>query len=177
MVLFVTQLIYFLLMANSTLIFDFQKDSDISNWKIVDDVVMGGRSSGSFEINEEGNGRFNGKVSLENNGGFSSLRYLFDQKTIEGATMVKLYVKGDRKVYQFRVKTNASDYYSYIASFETTGNWQIIEIPLSTMYPSFRGQKLNMDNFPAEKMEEIRFLIANKKPQIFELLIDKIILV
>jgi NADH dehydrogenase [ubiquinone] 1 alpha subcomplex assembly factor 1 len=45
------------------------------------------------------------------------------------------------------------------------------------MYPSFRGQKLNMNNYPAEKVEEIRFLIANKKPQIFELLIDKIILV
>lgn len=176
MVLYLTQLIALLMTLNPTTIFDFQKDSDISNWRIVDDVVMGGRSSGSFKINEEGHGVFAGKVSLENNGGFSSVRYLFDQKNIKGSTKVKLYVKGDGKAYQFRIKTNARDYYSYIASFETSGDWELIEIELESMYPSFRGRRLDFDNYPAEEMEEIRFLIGNKKSQSFELLIDKIIL-
>ena len=60
-------------------IFDFNKKADITNWTIVDDVVMGGRSSGNFYLNKEGNGVFEGRVSLENNGGFSSLRYDFDE--------------------------------------------------------------------------------------------------
>jgi len=63
-------------MNNSTYtIFEFSKQSNISSWRVVDDVVMGGVSSGNFEINEEGNGLYTGKISLDNNGGFSSLRY------------------------------------------------------------------------------------------------------
>jgi len=65
-------------MVQTSTIFDFNKKADITNWKIVDDAVMGGRSSGKFYLNEEGNGVFEGSISLENNGGFSSLRYRFD---------------------------------------------------------------------------------------------------
>lgn len=73
-----------LVISNSKVIFDFNKESDISDWKIVNDAVMGGRSSSKFYLNEEGNGVFKGKFSLENNGGFSSLRHRFKQKNIEG---------------------------------------------------------------------------------------------
>ena len=58
-------------------IFDFNKNSSLKNWAIVDDVVMGGRSDGHFVMNEQGNAVFHGKVSLENNGGFSSVRHDF----------------------------------------------------------------------------------------------------
>lgn len=156
------------------IIFDFSKSSGIEKWVIVDDVVMGGRSSGTFEMNADGHGVFTGAVSLENNGGFSSVRYKFDETFIKGATKVVLKVKGDGKKYQFRVKTNSSDYYSYIFSFSTTGEWQEIEIRLEDMYPTFRGRKLDQPNFSSEHMEEIAFLIGNKKKENFQLLIDKI---
>ena len=39
---------------------------------IVDDVVMGGESSSTFNLNEDGCGIFEGNISIENNGGFSS---------------------------------------------------------------------------------------------------------
>ena len=45
-------------LITSPLIFDFNKKSDIQNWRIVDDVVMGGRSSGNFRLNAEGHGVF-----------------------------------------------------------------------------------------------------------------------
>ena len=63
-------LIYFIVISKQ-LIFDFSSDTDISSWRVIDDVVMGGESSGNFIINTEGNAVFYGKVSLENNGGFS----------------------------------------------------------------------------------------------------------
>ncbi len=53
-----------LITMQTSTIFDFSKKSDMSNWKIVDDVVMGGRSSGTFHLNKEGNGVFKGRVSL-----------------------------------------------------------------------------------------------------------------
>ena len=59
---------------NPGIIFDFNKDSDLRNWFVVDDVVMGGRSSGSFELSPDGHGVFKVNVSLENNGGFCSIR-------------------------------------------------------------------------------------------------------
>lgn len=66
------------------------------------------------------------------------------------------------------------NYYSYISTFSTSGEWQEIEIHLKDMYPSFRGRKLEQANFSADYIEEIAFLIGNKKPEKFKLLIDKI---
>ncbi|MFT4780697.1 MAG: NADH dehydrogenase [ubiquinone] 1 alpha subcomplex assembly factor 1 [Psychroserpens sp.] len=167
-------LISTLLFMTTTTLFDFNKTSDTSNWRIVDDVVMGGRSNGSFEINTEGHGKFSGKISLENNGGFSSLRYRFKTKDVSVYSKVTLRVKGDGNNYQFRIKTSSRDYASYIYEFETTTDWLTITIPFNVMEPRFRGRRLNDPNFPGEQMEEIAFLIGNKKEQSFELLLDKI---
>ena len=43
---------------SSFIIFDFNKNSSINNWVVVDDVVMGGRSTGNFKLNKDGNGVF-----------------------------------------------------------------------------------------------------------------------
>ena len=158
------------------LIFDFDIQSDSSNWRVVDDVVMGGRSSGSFTIDENGHGVFKGNVSLENNGGFSSLRYRFKKLKTKGYTKVVLRVKGDGKSYQFRVKANSSDYYSYIGKFNTKTAWETIEISLKEMYPAFRGRTLDIGNYDSDSIEEIAFLIGNKKAEDFILQIDSITL-
>ena len=158
----------------SNVIFDFNQKSNLKGWYIVDDVVMGGKSSGSFEMSPEGHGIFSGNVSLDNYGGFSSLRYQFDRKPIEGFTKVLLKIKGDEKKYQFRIKSNSRDYYSYITTFKTNGDWQEVELPLASMIPSFRGRKLNKPNFSSDSIEEIAILIGNKKEEEFRLIIDKI---
>ena len=158
----------------SKVIFDFTKKSDIKDWVIVDDVVMGGRSSGNFALNADGFGVFEGTISLENNGGFSSVRYGFSRIQVKEFTKAVLKLKGDGKEYQFRIKTNSRDYYSYIATFKTSGEWQEIEIHLKDMYPSFRGRKLDQPNFSDNHIEEITFLVGNKKNEQFKLLIDKI---
>ena len=159
---------------SSFIIFDFNKNSSISNWVVVDDVVMGGRSTGNFKLNKDGNGVFYGNVSLDNNGGFSSLRHGFNKLNIEKFKTLVLKIRGDGKNYQFRIKHKSSDYASYITSFSSSGEWQEIEIPINSMYPSFRGRKLDEPNFSHESIEEITFLIANKKNEDFMLLIDKI---
>ena len=61
-------------MMQSTIVFDFNTNSSLAAWKVVDDIVMGGRSNGKFEMSDDGHGVFHGAVSLENNGGFSSIR-------------------------------------------------------------------------------------------------------
>lgn len=155
-------------------IFDFQENVDISNWIVIEDRVMGGRSTGTFFINKGGHAIFKGTVSLENNGGFSLVRYNMPKIDIGNHSIVSIRLKGDGKNYQFRVKNKDENYYSYIAEFSTSGEWQEIKIPLKEMSPSFRGQKLNQSNFDHNQIDELAFLIGNKKNEDFQLLIDKI---
>ena len=168
--------ILILIMMQTFTIFDFNEKADITDWNIVDDVVMGGRSSGKFYLNQKGNGVFEGRVSLENNGGFSSLRYSFDPISTKMYSKVILRIKGDGKSYQFRLKDKSSNYYSYVTNFKTSKDWQTIELQLSDMYPAFRGRKLNSANFGSETIEEIAILIGNKKEETFKLEIDSIVL-
>ena len=156
------------------ILFDFNAQSELRNWVIVDDVVMGGRSTGSFSLTPEGHGLFKGRVSLENNGGFSSVRHQFESKQVGEFTKIKLRVKGDGKSYQFRLRSSAGDSHAYVATFKTSSAWSTVEIPFASMYPSFRGQKLELPNYPGQSMEEIAFLIANKTAESFALEIDRI---
>ena len=171
---YVLGLMLFVAPLISPVIFDFNKNSNTNDWNIVDDVVMGGRSSGSIKVNADGFGVFSGSISLDNYGGFSSVRHQFDKIEVKDYTKVVLKIKGDGKNYQFRIKNSYRNSYSYIAPFSTSGEWQEIEIPLKDMYPSYRGRILDMPNFTHDYIEEITFLIGNKKAEKFELLIDKI---
>lgn len=155
-------------------LFDFHPDADLQRWWIVNDGVMGGRSKGKLLMDNEGHGVFEGFVSLENNGGFTSMRYRFPRKEVKDFKELVLRVKGDGKRYQFRIKPNSYDRHSYIQYFQTTGEWQTIHIPLAEMYPTFRGRRLRMNNFNSDYIEEIAFLIANKRAERFQMLIDYI---
>ena len=155
-------------------IFNFGDEGKANQWRVVDDVVMGGRSDGHIEMNEDGHAHYYGSVSLENNGGFSSIRHRFETISTTDYSTVVLRVKGDGKKYQFRLKTSAKDYYSYVYSFNTSGEWETIEIPFSEFYPSWRGQTLDMPNYAPGELEEVAFLIANYKNEDFDLLIDEV---
>lgn len=74
------------------------------------------------------------------------------------------------------MKDDSNNYYSYITNFKTTGEWEEIKILLMDMYPSFRGRKLDLPNFSKDYIEEIVFLIGNKKAEKFKLFLDKIVL-
>jgi hypothetical protein len=161
---------------NGTLVlFDFNKDSDLSSWYILDDRVMGGVSQGTFFLNDQGHAIFKGDVSTDNNGGFSSVRFDAPFTNVENYSFIVLRVKGDQKPYQLRVKSNKDDWYSYITNFETNGEWETIEIPMSEMYPSYRGRSLDMPNYEGISIDELSFLIGNKKAESFQLEIDWIV--
>ncbi|WP_104735788.1 CIA30 family protein [Hanstruepera ponticola] len=158
-------------------LYDFNTDSKANDWLVVDDVVMGGRSDGNFYVDENGYGIFEGNISLENNGGFSSVRYECSTIAVHDYSKIRLHVKGDGNTYQLRIKSNRNDYYSYAAYFQSDNNWGTIDIPLKAFYTVFRGRDLDMPNFNGETIEEIGILIGNKKAQTFKLVLDKIELI
>ncbi len=160
---------------NHTLV-DFEQEIGVDNWYIVNDDVMGGVSRSSLDLNDNGYVSFKGEVSLENYGGFASVRHTFSKKELQGYSRAVLRIKGDGKTYQFRVKSSRYERHSYIFEFQTSGAWETIEIPLREMYPSFRGRRLSIPNFPAEQVQEITFLIGNKKEESFQLDIASVLL-
>ena len=123
-------------MANQV-IFEFNSNSDLSNWTVV------------------------------NNGGFCSVKCDLNSIAVDKNKIICLRIKGDSKNYQFRVKTKKSDAHSYIYPFRTSGDWQNIEIPVTEFYPSFRGKQLNIPHYNGSNLEEIAFLIGNKKGENF----------
>jgi len=167
-------ILLFSILLNPILLFDFSKGSNLSSWKVVDDGVMGGVSSSDFFVDANGNGTFKGTVSTDNNGGFCSVRHFFKPVKLTDKSVFKIRLKGDGKKYQFRVKKRQSEYYSYIYEFQTSTEWETIEIPINKLYASFRGITLKLPNYDGVSLEEIAFLIGNKKNENFELLVDKI---
>jgi NADH dehydrogenase [ubiquinone] 1 alpha subcomplex assembly factor 1 len=172
MILIILSLIF--LNTSPMILFDFTPQTNMQQWMIVNDGVMGGLSKGTMTLGKDGHAIFSGKVLLENNGGFSSVRHRLPKTDVSTHEKIVLRVKGDGKTYQFRVKTNSADFYSYTYSFKTSGKWETIEIPFSEMVPSFRGRRVNLPNYPGDVVEEIALLIGNGKQEVFTLEIDKI---
>ncbi len=157
---------------NMTEIYHFSSQSNLREWRIVNDGVMGGISKSNLVITSEGYGQYSGHVSLANNGGFASIQ-LNQSASIPTATKyIVLRVKGDGKQYEFRIKSDLYQSVSYVHPFKTTGEWQNIQLAINDFYPQYFGQKLNRPNFNYKNIEQISFLISNKQEEDFKLLID-----
>ena len=165
--------------AKENMITNFSEDgTDSLKWRITDDRVMGGRSQGKFEITNQGTMRFSGNLSLENNGGFSSVRsggVSFDLSDSEG---LALRVKGDGRKYQLRLGTEAryrSWDVSFSAGFQTKKDtWVNVRIPFSDFKAGFRGRSLDQVSFDPSKIRRLGILLGDKKPGRFEVEIDSI---
>lgn len=157
------------------MIFDFDTDSGKMNWNIIDDGVMGGKSQSTFQILRSDVARFSGTVSLENNGGFASVRSAPQDHNLAGYTGIKIRVNGDGKIYKLRLKCDANfDGITYQAEFKTRdGEWLEVQLPFDEFIPVFRGRQLqNVGKLEPEAIQQIGFLISNKQAGKFELLVD-----
>ena len=159
--------------SEGKIIYDFNVDSSFRNWAIVDDGVMGGLSNGNLGIQKDGSGLFYGYVSLDNYGGFTSVRFR-KNISLRGFDKIILRVLGDNKFYQLRIRSSYQDRHSYVKRFYAADEWSDIEIPLNSMEPQFRGRSLRMKNFNGNSLVELGLLIGNKVEEKFALKIDHI---
>src|SRR4051794_29229224 len=79
-------------------VYDFQTTANAAAWQVVNDDVMGGVSNSSFCLTN-GVALFRGKVSLENNGGFASVRSLPARHDLAGGNTFVVRVRGDGRRY------------------------------------------------------------------------------
>ena len=147
-------------------IIDFSSTSGAS-WQIVNDSVMGGISRSTLQLQDGGYALFSGTVSLENSGGFASVRTRArtpaDLSDFEG---LSVRVLGDGKIYSIRVKTVKNGRitrYSYEARFNTVaGEWQTYKLPFSEFKPVFRGRDVRGNpEINSDAIIELGFMIQD----------------
>ncbi|MFL2566907.1 MAG: CIA30 family protein [Schleiferiaceae bacterium] len=150
-----------------------KKNIGTDYWRIVNDDVMGGVSTSTVSFDSLNDILFRGNVSMENNGGFASCRHNFNDPKLEKTKSFKIKLKGDGKIYQFRVGTSES-YASYCYDFQTTKNkWIEIDIPTEKLIPKIRGRYVpNAPSFEPKYVREIGILIAEKQEGKFALLLE-----
>ncbi|MGB7340309.1 MAG: CIA30 family protein [Phototrophicaceae bacterium] len=124
------------------MVFDFSNIEQVDAWSITDDGVMGGISQGHW-YQEDYYVVFDGNVSLENNGGFSSARVGFLPADISAYDGVVLKVRGDGQQYAFGFRDMTSRY-QHRLTFETTLNenndWELIYIPFADLVANWFGR-------------------------------------
>ena len=162
--------------ANNTIVEFDPSEAKSFEWRVVDDGVMGGRSKGQVKVSDDGVLTFQGKLSLENNGGFSSIRTGKIKKDLSPFDGLVTRVKGDGRTYQMRLTTDArfrGMEISFKADFETKkGEWIEVKIPFSEFSGSFRGMSLKNERFNPSKIQRLGMLLADKKPGDFKLQVD-----
>ena len=154
---------------------EFEKPEEADKWRSVDDVVMGGVSQSVFSVTPEETGVFSGELSLENNGGFASVRRNVEEVDFARVEAIALRVKGDGRPYQLRLQTEtANNSVSYRAEFETTADeWREVRLPLSDLEPVFRGRVVpDAPDLVASEIKQMGFLLADKQPGMFRLETD-----
>ncbi|XP_015066198.1 uncharacterized protein LOC107011291 isoform X1 [Solanum pennellii] len=118
-------------------------------WGALDDVVMGGVSQSTFQIDLTGGenggptGLFKGVVTTANNGGFASIRTknFSEPEDLSAYDGLELRLKGDGRRYKLIVRTSSDwDTVGYTAIFDTVEGWQSVRLPFSSLRPIFRAR-------------------------------------
>lgn len=153
-----------------TVVCDFSHPTNLI-WQIVNDDVMGGVSTSTFQVTNQV-ATFRGTVSLENNGGFASVRTMPTNLNLAGATEFVARVRGDGRQYKFTARMNSNfDGALYQNSFSTRKDeWQEIRLPFEKFTPTFRGRQLTGEPpLAAPRITSIGFLIADQHAGSFQL--------
>lgn len=139
-------------------------------WTPINDGVMGGLSQSRLRLDEQGVARFEGRVSLENNGGFASVRHRLRQPAPENSRQIRLQVLGDGHVYKLALRVDeAFDGVSYQADFlPASHQWMDIDLGLDQFMPVFRGRAAAAPALTSfAPVQQLGLMIANRQAGAF----------
>ena len=156
---------------------DAKNNLRILRWRIVNDTVMGGRSKSTWENIDGKNAKFAGTLSLENNGGFCSVRTDPKDLGLNRTLGFLIKVLGDGRSYNFNARSlKTRGGVNYRANFTTIkGKVSELWLPFKDFQPSWRGRRIkNLPTLEGGDIEGIGFFLGDKKPGDFNLEIIKI---
>ncbi len=160
--------------TDSIVLMDFARP-EAGDWFIVNDGVMGGVSSSTMQNTSDGTGVFAGELSLENNGGFASVRTAMEVSDLSRFAGLTLRVRGDGRRYQVRLRVDDRfDGIAYRAEFDTKPDeWTTVALPFASFVPTYRGYvPPGAPPLDPDAVRQFGFLIADKQEGPFRLEID-----
>jgi NADH dehydrogenase [ubiquinone] 1 alpha subcomplex assembly factor 1 len=159
-----------------TLIYHFDTPASAQNWQPINDGVMGGVSSSQMRFDVAGHAAFEGVVSLENNGGFASVRASLDLGCANTMAYL-LTVWGDGHTYKLNLRTNTGfDGVNYQAAFTPAqGVWTQVALPLAAFVPNFRGRRVpGAPPLQPEMVRQVGLMISDRQAGEFRLMVKAI---
>ena len=157
---------------NQRLIFDFKAADAERDWVAVNDGVMGGVSEGRVSLSKEGVLGFEGKVSLDNNGGFVSIRSRPDPRDLTPYAGLLIRVRGDGQRYACTLRTDFEIMAgSYQCKFDAQKDeWQNIFLPFEEFVPTSFGQVMrDAPRLNKAAIQSFGFMISDQQAGPFKL--------
>ena len=156
-------------------LFDFARPDAAQQWQAVNDGVMGGVSVGRFAITASQTMEFSGRLSLENNGGFASVRTKPTNFKIAADDTLVVRVKGDGREYVLNLYTKSRRMaFSYRTALPTTKDvWTEVSVPLQDFIPTSFGNRVQgMGPVEPDQINSLGFMLSDKNPGPFKLEVD-----
>jgi monofunctional biosynthetic peptidoglycan transglycosylase len=147
-------------------LFDFTGADAAKEWQSVNDGVMGGVSEGKFKITDMQTMEFFGTLSLENNGGFTSVRTRAKKLGLEKGDTLVAKVKGDGREYALNLYlTKPLIAFSYRATVQTKKDeWIEVKVPLDKFEATSFGQVVkDAGAVRPEEVNALGFMLSDKK--------------
>jgi NADH dehydrogenase [ubiquinone] 1 alpha subcomplex assembly factor 1 len=156
---------------------DFAGPEAAQQWQAVNDGVMGGVSDGRFRITPENTLEFFGTLSLENNGGFASVRTKPTDFDIKAGDTIFVQVRGDGRQYVLTLYTKSRrTAFSYRAPLPTTKDeWTEVAVPLEDFIPTSFGNRVQgMGPVVPDEVTSIGFMLSDKNPGRFKMQVESL---
>ena len=159
---------------NYQTLFDFKKTDAANEWQAVNDGVMGGISDGRIKITAEKKMTFYGTLSLENNGGFASIRSNPKNLNLKKGDTLVIRVRGDGREYSLNLYTQTRlTAFSYRAMFTTKENeWIEARIPMDRFVATSFGRIIQDSPLDPREVNGLGILLGDKKAGRFNLEIE-----
>lgn len=139
---------------------DFTDPKTMRDCWIVNDGVMGGLSQSSLRQDMQGT-IFEGQVSLENNGGFASMRS--SVRFPQGTQLIEILAKGDGKRYKLILRTELVPRVTYAADFVAEPAWQTYRFNANQFKTTIRGRAVNAPALVFSDVIEFGILISDNQ--------------
>lgn len=160
-----------------TLFCHFDTPATTQNWQPINDGVMGGVSTSRMRFDVNGYAVFEGEVSLENNGGFASVRTSLLDLGCTNTTAYVLTVWGDGHTYKLNMRTDTGfDGVNYQAAFTPVpGLWTQSVLRVADFEPRFRGRTVQgVPRLHLEAVRQVGLMISDKQAGAFRLMVKSI---
>lgn len=155
----------------SVSLFEFAAPQE-AEWTVVNDGVMGGRSSGFVAV-DAGTLRFTGTL-VTRGGGFTSIRAP-REIDLAGYDGLELRVRGSGRTFEVEVDDGLRTFgrrVSRRAAFPSAADWTTVRVPFRTLRSTVFGQAVNAPPIDVSRVRSIGFFIVDGRDGPFALEVD-----